>query len=496
MVPRLNAAGKSFKGLALYLTHDSGAGTAERVAWTHTLNCAFDHIPSAVDELVTTWRDVELLKQEAGVRRGGRVLEAPVKHVSLNWHPSERPSREAMIDAAESFLVHMGWHEHQAVLVAHTDKLHAHVHLMLNAVHPETGCKLDDGLEKRRAQAWAKAWELEHGVFCPQRLRPTDEREPSPPRWLWEEMQVFDVHRDQAEAATRQAHIRDLSDVAPAPGSPNAEWRVLKAEQRREREAFHAEGKQAYSDLRRSITREVRESYRGEWGDYYAARRQGTPPNMLDPWRTGILARQKAELTERREKACVGLRETRDEVYAELMARQRVEKQELRERQRQGEPSVDLIDLVRERVARFGPAANQNEREDAAGHVGGEDRDAAGTADERTDGRENGRDRTDEPQEAAGPAQARHMRNGADIVGRVGLGVMGGLATFGERLFEGLFGGPPPRRRAPAPPAIRPVPPPANDAGEAAQRAAEVEAEDARRRAAWWEDRQREHTRD
>lgn len=88
------------------------------------------------------------------------------------------------------------------------------------------------------------------------------------------------------------------------------------------------------------------------------------------------------------------------------------------------------------------------------------------------------------------------MRDGADIVIRVGLGVMGGIATFGERLFEGLFGGPAPRRRASEPPAVRPVPPPANDVGEAARRAAEIEAEAVRRRTAWWEERQRERTRD
>ena len=81
------------------------------------------------------------------------------------------------------------------------------------------------------------------------------------------------------------------------------------------------------------------------------------------------------------------------------------------------------------------------------------------------------------------------MRDGADIVGRVGLSVMGGLATFGERLFEGLFGHSAPRRRAPRPPGIRPVPPPANDPGETVRRAAEIEAEDTRRRAAWWDAR-------
>lgn len=493
MVPRINCGGRSFKGLANYLTHDAGAQTANRVAWTHTLNCAFDHVPSAVDEMLTTWRDADFLKHEAGVRRGGRTLEAPVKHVSLNWHPSERPTREDMIGATEAFLAHMGWQGHQAVLVAHTDKPHAHVHLMLNAVHPETGRKLDDGLERRRAQAWAKEWELEHGVFCPQRLRPAEEREPSPPRWLWEEMKAFDAHREQAETEQR-AHDRDTGDRAPIPATTAAEWRALKAEQRREREAFFAQGKRAYGDLRWSITREVRDAYREEWADYYAARRQGTPPVLLDPWRAGILARQKAELSERRDTACAELREARDAVYAELLARQRAEKQELRERQREGERSPDLIERVRERVAHLSPAANQNAREAAADRDSGGEGDTAGPT-EMPERWPDARERDDDHQPAAGAAPTRSMRDGADIVGRVGLGVVGGLATFGERLFDSLFGGPPPRRRAPAPPSIRPVPPPANDAGETAQRAAEIEAEAARRRAAWWEERQRDRER-
>lgn len=66
MIVRIMSAGKSFKGLSAYLTHDPNADTDERVAWTHTLNCANDHVPSAVDEMVWTARDAELLKQEAG----------------------------------------------------------------------------------------------------------------------------------------------------------------------------------------------------------------------------------------------------------------------------------------------------------------------------------------------------------------------------------------------------------------------------------------------
>ena len=56
----------------------------------------------------------------------------------------------------------MKWQEHQALLVAHEDK-HPHVHVMLNVVHPETGLRLDDNFERRRAQAWALDYEREQG---------------------------------------------------------------------------------------------------------------------------------------------------------------------------------------------------------------------------------------------------------------------------------------------------------------------------------------------
>ena len=40
MIVKILSRGKSFKGLATYLTHDPEAKTAERVSWTRTLNLA------------------------------------------------------------------------------------------------------------------------------------------------------------------------------------------------------------------------------------------------------------------------------------------------------------------------------------------------------------------------------------------------------------------------------------------------------------------------
>ena len=83
MIVRIFSAGKSFKGLGHYLTHDAGADTTERVAWTHTLNCANDHVPSAIHEMYGTYLDAELLKEEAGIRKGGR----PLCQTALNIDP-------------------------------------------------------------------------------------------------------------------------------------------------------------------------------------------------------------------------------------------------------------------------------------------------------------------------------------------------------------------------------------------------------------------------
>ena len=61
-----------------------------------------------------------------------------VCHYELAWPPGERPSRAQWIDSASYTLNELGFKEHQYVLVAHDDKKHFHIHVMVNKVHPET----------------------------------------------------------------------------------------------------------------------------------------------------------------------------------------------------------------------------------------------------------------------------------------------------------------------------------------------------------------------
>lgn len=345
MIVRFGRPGTSFKGVTVYLMHDPDhAATAERVAWTQTLNCAHDHIESAVHEMLTTCENADLLKAEAGIR-GGASVEKPVKHVSLNWHPSEEPTRKDMVTAATSFLKHMGWADHQAILVAHDDKEHLHVHLVINAVNPDTGRKLDDGFEKRRAQAWALAYEQEHGkIFCPERMKDTTDRAPAVPRPAWIEV------REQVQkelSAERQRIAFDPGYLARDENRlllERREWELLKAQQKEERLAFFADGKALYGELNRAVYREIREEFRGEWAEYFAARRAGGDPGELAERRADLIARQKETIGERREQASAVLRAARDGDYRALLDAQKDERGELAARQELGLRSPMLLD--------------------------------------------------------------------------------------------------------------------------------------------------------
>lgn len=328
-----------------YLMNDAGANTNMRLAWTQTFNCANDHVPSAVHEMYTTVLAAETLKREAGVRAGGQPLRKPVKHFSLSWDPTDPPTREHMIATAESFLKHMGWHDqHQAVLFGHQDKKHAHVHVMLNAVSFETGLKLDEGHEWRRAEKWGLSYEIERGkIVCPQRLKPAEERTPSPTRETWQKLREYEREDDQAEKARHQP---DYFERHAATDHAAREWEALKTYQREQREKFFAEGKEAYRDVRNAAYREVRAEMREEWRAYYEAERDGMAREYLAAKKAGILIRQRQMLDARRQEACTGLRAQRDEDYRALLKQHREQRVDLTERQKDGLRSYNLFDTL------------------------------------------------------------------------------------------------------------------------------------------------------
>jgi hypothetical protein len=417
MIVKIMPNGKSFSGLANYLSHDPDhAKTAERVAWTHTRNLTNDHVPAAVNEMVWTARDAELLKQEAGVRAGGRSIEKPVKDFSLNWSPQEHPSREHMIETTEEFLRHQGWSDHQAIFFSHTDKPHSHVHVMLNMVHPETGLRLNDSFDERRAQEWALQYEREHGIYCEQRLLPPEQREPSPPRNIWMQFWVNQKEFEKAEKS-----LAENQGISPEEEKirKNEEWKILKQVQRDERMAFFAEGKFEFKALRAEIFREARGQFRGRWAEYYAAEKNGTDPEILATLKKQIVADQKAVLEPLGDEACKELRATRDERFRELLDGQRELRAYLHGRQASGLDNMPLLlslaerDTTQDISEAFREAAEATTR--PAGDQSDRRRTSPNEADERTGDRASG---------------------GAGAAGEAGIGV---LTAFDSLLsiFEG-----------------------------------------------------------
>jgi hypothetical protein len=427
MIVRIHSAGKSFKGLATYLTHDPKANTEERVGWTHTINLANDHVPSAVDEMLWTARSAELLKQEAGLRAGGRATDNALKHVSLNWAPEQNPTREHMIETAEDFLRAMKWHEHQAVLVAHEDKDFAHVHLMISTIHPETGLHLDDNFERRRAQKWALGYELESGhVYCEQRLHEVEARDEAPTRPVWMAFQKKHAEFNRDEKARRDDD-RVISEAPQNPGDVHsAEWKELKAILRQERLDFFSEGKAEFSELRRSIYQEVREEFRERWADYFALQKQGGDPEALKDLKKKLVSEQTELLERRRDAACAELKVARDGRYRDLLDDQRDIRQQMSWRQENGLDNTLFLSAISERhvdserpIPAFGDAAAarvqhaESEREEPLDYSVPRGSDRAG------------------------------IRSGADIGESIATGLGFGFLSFMGGIADGLIGATP-----------------------------------------------------
>ncbi len=134
MIPNISKSGTSFRGAGAYYLHDKAADrdlpahlkpqTDDRVAFIDTRNCVNIDPQRAIDEMWATAEAQTRLKLEAGLSTAGRKCTNPVKTISLSWHPSERPTSDQMLEAADSYLAKMGWSEHQAMLIGHNDTAH------------------------------------------------------------------------------------------------------------------------------------------------------------------------------------------------------------------------------------------------------------------------------------------------------------------------------------------------------------------------------------
>lgn len=140
------STGASFQALGTYLVGDEG-----RVGWVETRNTLASDPRAVVAEMQ---RDVALSRSR---------VEKPVYHLALSFDPTDAPTRDELRGAIDRTLRDLGLGDHPALVVAHTDTNHPHVHAMVSRVGAD-GKAWSTSFSNRRLRASIEAQERELGV--------------------------------------------------------------------------------------------------------------------------------------------------------------------------------------------------------------------------------------------------------------------------------------------------------------------------------------------
>ncbi len=142
----------SFQSLARYLKSPKAHREDRvRVAWMEGRNVISD------ENLMTASREMEIIALSS-IR-----AKRPTLHMSISWAPEDDPSRGQMTEVADRVLEKLNLQEHQTMLVAHGDEHYAHLHTMVNRVHPITRQPTSLGLYYRDVEETLRKAEREMG---------------------------------------------------------------------------------------------------------------------------------------------------------------------------------------------------------------------------------------------------------------------------------------------------------------------------------------------
>ena len=146
-----SSSGRRFAALARYLMFGRSGDEPERVAWTAGRNLGTDD-PEVAAALMQATANANL------------QVESPVYHLTINFDAADAVTPERMQTVAHRVLADLGLGEHQALLVAHRDRAHPHVHIMVNRVHPQTGRAWDRWQDQPKIQRTLRILERELGL--------------------------------------------------------------------------------------------------------------------------------------------------------------------------------------------------------------------------------------------------------------------------------------------------------------------------------------------
>jgi len=168
----------SFKRLLKYLTEERDADTGKALLRGDVV--VSDNL-AGLDTVAVQMEGIAFLNP--------RCKDA-LCHYELSWPPGERPSRPQWIDCALHTLKALGYREHQFMVVAHDDKKHFHIHIMVNKVHPETLKAHTPYRNWLTLDAAVRFLEAKHGWT----------HTPGPTRWDEESQQVVRTSRYERNA--------------------------------------------------------------------------------------------------------------------------------------------------------------------------------------------------------------------------------------------------------------------------------------------------------
>lgn len=295
MVPNVAGKGSSFRGAALYYLHDKRLEgeterlTTERVAWSETRNLATDDPELAWRIMAATALDADRLKAQAGVRASGRKSNEPVYAYSIAWHPEEasRLSRAEMVRAANESILALGAQDRQAIIVAHRDEPHPHVHVLLNRVSATDGRMLGTSNDFHKLEAWALAYRQARGEerkYCPARIEKVEAARRTRdglkadfvrgaravPRSLLGDFAAAKVaanDNDARKEAARQAALaaKLTADTKAMRERHSADWAKLSKDYKAKKAGIF----ESAAAARERAAEQVKEQYRPAWRDLY-----------------------------------------------------------------------------------------------------------------------------------------------------------------------------------------------------------------------------------
>ena len=165
-----HSTGRGIRGLVRYVLSDKASAgsdehptTSERVLWADTLG-----LPGIDPELMVrimqgVTADQKLIKQRAGTSNRGRKLRDPYVHLSMNYGPGPRPSREQVMADSRSMVAAIGMGERYYFIVVGHDDPHNSYHVIGCRIDPETGKAAKLAHSGLKLSTWAEQWEREHG---------------------------------------------------------------------------------------------------------------------------------------------------------------------------------------------------------------------------------------------------------------------------------------------------------------------------------------------